>query len=137
MLLLSMDSKAVLDYASILGLIHFLCGCELVVFCGGVREKIASGLLEPFVSHLKFVKDEISKGGYSINCLPSNNSAFWFSKATFESTPAILERFVSLEKEILQIESSFQENALLMSSASSDEGMARSYNFKHVLQIVL
>ncbi|KAL4395925.1 hypothetical protein AHAS_Ahas01G0040600 [Arachis hypogaea] len=60
----------------ILGLILFLCRCELVVFCGGVREKVVSGLFEPFVSHLKFVKDEISKGGYSINCLPPNNSAF-------------------------------------------------------------
>ncbi|KAL4299636.1 hypothetical protein AHAS_Ahas17G0120700 [Arachis hypogaea] len=68
----------------ILGLIIFLCRCELVVFCGGVHEKIASGLFEPFVSHLKFVKDEISKGGYSIKLLPPNNSTFWFSKATFE-----------------------------------------------------
>ncbi|XLU49341.1 hypothetical protein S245_044155, partial [Arachis hypogaea] len=58
--------------------------CELVVFCGGVHKKIALGLFEPFVSHLKFVKDEISKGGYSIKLLPPNNSAFWFSKATFE-----------------------------------------------------
>ncbi|KAL4356962.1 hypothetical protein AHAS_Ahas09G0139100 [Arachis hypogaea] len=68
----------------ILGLILFLCRCELVVFCGGVHEKIASGLFKPFVSHLKFVKDGISKDGYSIKLLPPNNSAFWFSKATFE-----------------------------------------------------
>ncbi|XP_057761695.1 COP1-interacting protein 7 isoform X1 [Arachis stenosperma] len=128
-----MDSKAVLDYA-LFQLTPTRTRCELVVFCGGVREKIASGLFEPFVSHLKFVKDEISKGGYSIKLLPPNNSAFWFSKATFErfvrfvSTPAILERFVSLEKEILQIESSFQANALSMSTASSDEGTTPQAN---------
>ena len=46
----------------------------------------------------------------------------------FVSTPAILERFVSIEKEILQIESSFQANALSMSIATSDEGMLRSCN---------
>ncbi|RYR34141.1 hypothetical protein Ahy_A10g048869 [Arachis hypogaea] len=77
---------------------------------------------------------EISKGGFRNDCLPSNNSAFWFSKATFErfvrsvSTPAILERFISLEKEILQIKSSVQANALLMSSASSDEGTVPQAN---------
>jgi len=40
----------------------------------------------------------------------------------FVSTPAILERFVTLENEILQIESSFQANALSMSNATPDEG---------------
>lgn len=63
----------------------WFCRCELLVFCGTRREKIASGLFEPFVSHLKFVKDEISKGGYSIKLLPpTTNGAFWFTKATFE-----------------------------------------------------
>lgn len=53
------------------------------MFSGGVYERIASGLFEPFVSHLKFVKDEISKGGYSIKLLPPTYAAHWFSKATF------------------------------------------------------
>ncbi|KAF1882402.1 hypothetical protein Lal_00039050 [Lupinus albus] len=122
-----MDSKAVLDYA-LFQLTPTRTRFELVVFLGGKYEKIASGLFEPFVSHLKFVKDEISKGGYSIKLLPPNNSAFWFSKATFErfvrfvSTPAVLERFASLENEILQIQSSYQANASSMSIATTDEG---------------
>lgn len=65
-------------------IVFFLGRCELVVYCGGAGEKIASGLFDPFVSHLKFVKDEISKGGYSIKLLPPSLPAYWFSKPTFE-----------------------------------------------------
>jgi len=71
-------------YWVVLFLNHKFCRFELLVFNGAVREKIASGLFEPFISHLKFVKDEISKGGYSIRLLPPSNTAFWFSKSTFE-----------------------------------------------------
>jgi len=46
----------------------------------------------------------------------------------FVSTPAVLERFVSLEKEIQQIESQFEANALSMSVAIPDEGMVWSCN---------
>lgn len=128
-----MDSKAVLDYA-LFQLTPTRTRCELLVFRGGVHQKIASGLFEPFLSHLKFVKDEISKGGYSIKLLPPTNASFWFTKATFErfvrfvSTPAILERFVTIENEIRQIESSFQANALSLSIASADEGIMPQTN---------
>nr|KYP62957.1 hypothetical protein KK1_017518 [Cajanus cajan] len=128
-----MDSKAVLDYA-LFQLTPTRTRCELLVFRGGVHQKIASGLFEPFLSHLKFVKDEISKGGYSIKLLPPTNASFWFTKATFErfvrfvSTPAILERFVTIENEIRQIESSFQANTLSLSIASPDEGIMPQTN---------
>ncbi|KAB2637414.1 hypothetical protein D8674_027948 [Pyrus ussuriensis x Pyrus communis] len=88
--------------------------CDLVIFYGGKSEKLASGLFQPFVSHLKYVKDEISRAGYSITLRPPTQMAPWFTKSTFQrfvrfvSTPAVLERFVSIEKEILQIESSVQ-----------------------------
>ncbi|XP_047159783.1 COP1-interacting protein 7 [Vigna umbellata] len=130
---MAFNSKAILDYA-LFQLTPTRTRCELLVFCGGSHQKIASGLFEPFVSHLKFLRDEISKGGYSIKLLPPSNSAFWFTRATFErfvrfvSTPAILERFVSLENEILQIESSFQANALSMSNATPDEGIVPQNN---------
>ncbi|XP_028788763.1 COP1-interacting protein 7 [Neltuma alba] len=123
-----MDSKAVLDYA-LFQLTPTRTRCELVVFSGGAHEKIASGLFDPFVSHLKFAKDEISKGGYSIKLLPPTLPALWFSKATFErfvrfvSTPAILERFGSIEKEIMQTESSYDANKLSMSNVTFDEGI--------------
>ncbi|KAG2384826.1 uncharacterized protein HKW66_Vig0119180 [Vigna angularis] len=40
---------------------------------------------------------------------------------SFVNTPVILERFVSLENEILHIESSFQANALSMSNGTPYE----------------
>ncbi|GLU23049.1 hypothetical protein SLE2022_390810 [Rubroshorea leprosula] len=89
---------------------------DLVLFYKGKNEKLASGLFEPFISHLKVARDEISVGGYSISLQPPVPNAHWFTKATFErfvrfvSTPAVLERFVSLEREILQIEKSVLAN---------------------------
>ncbi|KAK4787027.1 hypothetical protein SAY86_010860 [Trapa natans] len=113
-----MDPSIRLDYA-LFQLTPTRTRCDLVIFRGGKTEKLAHGLLDPFLSHLKFAKDEISKGGYSITLRPpSSDDASWFTKATFErfvrfvSTPEILERFITLEKEISQIESSVQANEL-------------------------
>lgn len=65
----------------------------------------------------------------------------WFSFfdrfVRFVSTPAVLERFVSLEKEIQQIESQFQANALSMSVTTPEEGMVKSCNLIHVLLMLL
>ncbi|XP_062013229.1 COP1-interacting protein 7 isoform X1 [Rosa rugosa] len=103
--------------------------CDLVIFYGGKSEKLASGLFQPFVSHLKSLKDEISRGGYSITLRPPTRDAHWFTKPTFQrfvrfvSTPAVLERFVSIEKEILQIESSVQ---LEEGNVSANGGTRRS-----------
>ncbi|KAM1455876.1 hypothetical protein ACFXTO_005188 [Malus domestica] len=99
--------------------------CDLVIFYGAKSEKLASGLFQPFVSHLKSVKDEISRGGYSITLRPPTQMAPWFTKSTFQrfvrfvSTPAVLERFVSIEKEILQIESSVQLEEGIVSANQS------------------
>lgn len=85
--------------------------CDLIIISNDKKEKIASGLLNPFLSHLKTAQDQISKCGYSILLEPENGSdAAWFTKATLErfvrfvSTPEILERVHTLETEILQIE---------------------------------
>ncbi|KAF5474352.1 hypothetical protein F2P56_006257 [Juglans regia] len=112
-----MDAKARLDYA-LFQLTPTRTRCDLMVFSGRITEKLASGLFDPFVSHLKSLKDEISKGGYSIKLCPPAHAAPWFTKGTVErfvrfvSTPALLERFVSIEREILQIDSSVQANEL-------------------------
>ncbi|KAF5742259.1 hypothetical protein HS088_TW09G00303 [Tripterygium wilfordii] len=112
---MSMDSRARLDYA-LFQLTPTRTRCDLVLFSGGKNEKIASGLFEPFNTHLKYVRDQIHKGGYSIKLSPPTLDAPWFTKLTFQrfvrfvSTPAILERFISLEREILQIERSFEAN---------------------------
>ncbi|RVW93160.1 COP1-interacting protein 7 [Vitis vinifera] len=61
-----MDSRAPLDYA-LFQLTPTRTRCDLVIFAaGGASEKLASGLVEPFLSHLKCAKEQIAKGGYSI-----------------------------------------------------------------------
>ncbi|KAL9161860.1 hypothetical protein ABFS82_07G049000 [Erythranthe guttata] len=85
--------------------------CDLIIIANDKKEKIASGLLNPFLAHLKTAQDQIAKGGYSILLEPKNGTdAAWFTKATLErfvrfvSTPEILERVYTIETEILQIE---------------------------------
>ncbi|KAL0366897.1 UNVERIFIED_CONTAM: COP1-interacting protein 7 [Sesamum radiatum] len=85
--------------------------CDLIIIANDKKEKIASGLLNPFLAHLKTAQDQIAKGGYSILLEPETGSdATWFTKATLErfvrfvSTPEILERVYTIETEILQIE---------------------------------
>ncbi|XP_014514245.1 COP1-interacting protein 7 isoform X1 [Vigna radiata var. radiata] len=84
---------------------------DLVITVNGKKEKVASGLLNPFLSHLKAAQDQITKGGYSIVLVPGLDSdASWFTKGTIErfvrfvSTPEILERVYTIESEIAQIE---------------------------------
>ncbi|CAI9755151.1 unnamed protein product [Fraxinus pennsylvanica] len=111
-----MDSKTLLDYA-LFQLTPTRTRCDLVVFSGKKNEKLASGLVEPFVSHLKYAKDQIPKGGYSITLRPPVDAP-WFTKSTFHrfvrfvSTPEILERMVRIEREISQIEISIQSNEI-------------------------
>lgn len=85
--------------------------CDLVVVANGWKEKIASGLLNPFVAHLKVAQEQIAKGGYSITLEPGPEiDAPWFTRGTVErfvrfvSTPEVLERVTTIESEILQIE---------------------------------
>ncbi|GER46267.1 COP1-interacting protein-related [Striga asiatica] len=85
--------------------------CDLIIIANDNKEKIASGLLNPFLAHLKTAQDQIAKGGYSILLAPEKSSdAAWFTKATLErfvrfvSTPEILERVYTIENEIIQIE---------------------------------
>ncbi|KAL9264350.1 COP1-interacting protein 7-like protein [Drosera capensis] len=93
--------------------------CDLVITANGKTKKIASGLLNPFLAHLKAVREQIGKGGYSIILEPDNKSdGSWFTKGTVErfvrfvSTPEILERVYTIESEILQIQEaiSFQNS---------------------------
>ncbi|TVU44266.1 hypothetical protein EJB05_03702 [Eragrostis curvula] len=85
--------------------------CDLVVVANGRKEKIASGLLNPFVAHLKVAQEQIAKGGYSITLEPDpETDAPWFTRGTVErfvrfvSTPEVLERVTTIESEILQIQ---------------------------------
>uniref|UniRef100_A0A1D1ZHT4 COP1-interacting protein 7 n=2 Tax=Anthurium amnicola TaxID=1678845 RepID=A0A1D1ZHT4_9ARAE len=85
--------------------------CDLVIKANGKTEKIASGLLNPFLAHLKTAQDQIAKGGYSITLEPDPGAdTTWFTKGTLErfvrfvSTPEVLERVNTIESEISQIE---------------------------------
>ncbi|XVF70353.1 hypothetical protein PTKIN_Ptkin11bG0155200 [Pterospermum kingtungense] len=110
-----MDFRTRLDYA-LFQLTPTRTRCDLVIFAGKENEKLASGLFEPFISHLRSAKDQISKGGYSIILRPVGSTPSWFTKGTlqrfvrFVSTPEVLERFVTVEREIEQIENSIQSN---------------------------
>ncbi|CAJ1956940.1 unnamed protein product [Sphenostylis stenocarpa] len=125
-----MDPNTRLDHA-LFQLTPTRTRCDLVVAGGGVSERLASGLLEPFLSHLKSAKDQISKGGYSITLRPPGGYAPWFTKATlqrfvrFISTPEVLERFVTIEKEIVQIEGSIQSSERSNLVAEAEDGRVR------------
>lgn len=87
--------------------------CDLYIISNDnkKKEKIASGLVNPFIAHLKTAQLQIQQGGYSIFLQPpSDDDASWFTKSTlqsfvrFVSTPEILERVCTIESEILQIQ---------------------------------
>ncbi|KAJ6725865.1 COP1-INTERACTING PROTEIN-RELATED [Salix purpurea] len=83
--------------------------CDLIICVNEKIEKVASGLVQPFLDHLKTAQDQVARGGYSIILEPESD-ATWFTKGTVErfvrfvSTPEALERVYNLESEILQIE---------------------------------
>lgn len=67
--------------------------CELLVAYGRETEKLASGLLKPFLAHLKAAEEQVAKGGYSIKLQPppgfgyankDSQEAPWFTKGTME-----------------------------------------------------
>lgn len=104
-----MKSSTLLDSA-VFQLTPTRTRCDLIITANGKTEKIASGLLNPFLAHLKTAQDQIAKGGYSIILEPKPGSdATWFAKGTVErfvrfvSTPEVLERVYTIESEIIQI----------------------------------
>jgi hypothetical protein len=104
---------------------------DLVLIVNGRKEKIASGLLKPFLAHLKAAQDQIAKGGYSITLEPSSGvDTPWFTRGTVErfvrfvSTPEVLERVTTVESEILQLEDAIavQSNDSLGLRSVEDHG---------------
>ncbi|XP_071697255.1 uncharacterized protein [Rutidosis leptorrhynchoides] len=105
-----MKSKTRLDSA-VFQLTPTRTRCDLYIIANDKKEKIASGLLSPFIAHLKTAQDQIAAGGYSVLLAPeAGSNATWFTKCTVESfvrfvsTPEILERVYTIESELLQIE---------------------------------
>eukprot|EP01018_Ginkgo_biloba_P039504 Gb_19644 [translate_table: standard] len=88
--------------------------CEAFVSTRGRIEKVASGLLKPFLLHLRAAEEQMDQSGHLIKLelKPENQnaSASWFNKATFERfvrfvrNPEMLERINTVEAEMAQLE---------------------------------
>ncbi|GJX91349.1 hypothetical protein Tco_0344675 [Tanacetum coccineum] len=71
--------------------------CDLVICAGDCKEKLASGLLEPFVAHLKYAEDQFDVTFGCVNGLDeySNKSAAYAYKGlqrVLETRKAVLQR---------------------------------------------
>ncbi|CAN8269355.1 unnamed protein product [Cochlearia groenlandica] len=100
-----------LDYA-VFNLSPKRSRCELFVSTGGTTEKLASGLVKPFVAHLKVAEEQVAREVRSIrlDVESSKNAGTWFTKGTLErfvrfvSTPEVLEMVSALDGETSQLE---------------------------------
>ncbi|CDO97814.1 unnamed protein product [Coffea canephora] len=87
--------------------------CELVVSSGGNTEKLASGLVKPFVANLRVAEEQVAMSVHSIKLEieRQQNAEVWFTKGTLErfvrfvSTPEILELANTFDTEMSQLES--------------------------------
>ncbi|KZV27545.1 hypothetical protein F511_04596 [Dorcoceras hygrometricum] len=106
-----MKSDAPLDYA-LFQLSPKRSRCELFVSSNGSTEKIASGLLKPFVAHLKVAENQVASAAQSVKLEVGQrkNAEVWFTKGTLErfvrfvSTPEVLELVVTFDSEMSQLE---------------------------------
>ncbi|XP_073310824.1 uncharacterized protein [Primulina huaijiensis] len=85
--------------------------CELFVSSDGSTEKIASGLLKPFVAHLTFAEEQIASAERSVKLeVGRRKNTSWFTKGTLErfvrfvSTPEVLEFVNTCDAEMSQLE---------------------------------
>jgi len=60
--------------------------CELLVSSDGNTEKLASGLVKPFLSNLKVAEEQVAQAASSIKLEIDRhkNAEAWFTKGTFE-----------------------------------------------------
>nr|XP_043623743.1 uncharacterized protein LOC122595448 [Erigeron canadensis]XP_043623744.1 uncharacterized protein LOC122595448 [Erigeron canadensis] len=99
--------------------------CELVVSINGNTEKLASGLVKPFMTHLKVLEDQIALSAQSIKLEVDRhkNVDSWFTKGTLErfvrfvSTPEIVELVITYDAEMSQLEAARR----IYSQGSSDQ----------------
>lgn len=86
--------------------------CELIVSSNGNSEKLASGLVKPFVAHLKVAEEQFARAAQSIKLetRKRNDGETWFTKGTLErfvrfvSTPEVLELVNTFDAEMSQLE---------------------------------
>ncbi|KAL4584447.1 hypothetical protein LXL04_009048 [Taraxacum kok-saghyz] len=107
-----MKSDTPLDYAAF-HLSPKRSKCELYVSSGGTTEKIASGSVKPFVTHLKVAEEQVALSSQFIKLEVDShkNGEKWFTKGTLErfvrfvSTPEVLELVSTFDTEWSQLES--------------------------------
>uniref|UniRef100_A0A7I4C758 COP1-interacting protein 7 n=1 Tax=Physcomitrium patens TaxID=3218 RepID=A0A7I4C758_PHYPA len=109
--------------------------CELVVVWGEETERLASGLLKPFLVHLKAAEDQYATGTKEIKLVPppgygsatKPETSAWFTKGTIErfvrfvSTPEVLERVGTVEAEIIQLDGAIREHAIESTKADASQ----------------
>ncbi|CAN6451344.1 unnamed protein product [Victoria cruziana] len=106
-----MKTDSPLDYA-VFQLSPKKSRCELFVSGEGKTEKLASGLLKPFVSHLRVAEEQVGQAVQTIKLevQKSQEGGTWFTKGTLErfvrfvSTPEILELVNTFDAEMSQLE---------------------------------
>ncbi|KAH9309218.1 hypothetical protein KI387_037129, partial [Taxus chinensis] len=106
--------------------------CQLFASAGGVTEKLASGLLKPFLMHLKKTEEHVVCGGGHLIKLEAcsdnyQNVTPWFTKGTLErfvrfvSTPEVLEHIYTVDAEMLQLDQARKFQIALYSQGGSDQ----------------
>ncbi|PKA64010.1 hypothetical protein AXF42_Ash005022 [Apostasia shenzhenica] len=106
-----MNSDAPLDYA-LFQLSPKRTRCELFVSGNGRTEKLATGFLKPFMTHLKVAEEQVCHGVQAVRLEveQGKSSAEWFNKGTVErfvrfvSTPEVLELVNTFDAELSQLE---------------------------------
>ncbi|KAL6137389.1 hypothetical protein ACLB2K_062681 [Fragaria x ananassa] len=107
-----MKSETPLDYA-VFQLSPKHSRCELYVSSNGNTEKLASGSIKPFVTHLKVAEEQVALAVQSIKLEVEKrkHAEKWFTKGTLErfvrfvSTPEVLELVNTFDAEMSQLES--------------------------------
>lgn len=87
--------------------------CELFISSDGNTEKLASGLVKPFVTHLKVAEEQVALSVQTVKLEAERhkNADRWFTKGTLErfvrfvSTPEVLEMVNTFDAEMSQLES--------------------------------
>ncbi|KAG8380199.1 hypothetical protein BUALT_Bualt07G0168600 [Buddleja alternifolia] len=122
-----MKSDAPLDYA-VFQLSPKRSRCELFVSSDGSTEKLASGLLKPFVAHLKVAEEQVASAAQLVKLQVGRgkNAEVWFTKGTLErfvrfvSTPEILELVNTYDAEMSQLEAARRIYSQVCISVSSN-----------------
>ncbi|KAL9368729.1 hypothetical protein Peur_039928 [Populus x canadensis] len=106
-----MKSNTLLDYA-VFELLPNLTRCDLFVSSNGNTEKLVSGPVKPFITHLKVAEEQASQAVQSIKLEVDRrrNAETWFTKGTLErfvcfvSSPEVLEMVNTFDAEMSQLE---------------------------------